>query len=104
MVSEILNKLHEIKTFLNDQKQTKSLGSDCYKLIKEFKKSMQEDTQNNYYLEIEYNGKTLGITFKGLLHDKTTTQILSTSQAYEVYKNMYYKSINIIDYQNEKVI
>lgn len=101
--SEILNELYEIKTLLKKEKQVKIYNSQYYDFIKEFRKSMQANIQNNYYPEIEHKGKKIGVNFKGLLYDKESSKLLSTSEAYEVYKKLYENSKNMVKYPNEKV-
>ena len=91
---DILDELKEIKMLLKEHQppQTKKATNDnngLYAFIKHFRVSMRADTNNSIYPTFEYNGRELGVDFKGLLYDKETTHILSKEEAYRVYKYAY---------------
>lgn len=90
---DILDELREIKTLLNEhmQPQIKRATSyndndGLYAFIKQFRVSMRADTNKSIYPTFEYQGKNLGVDFKGLLYDKETTRILPRDEAYRVYR------------------
>ncbi len=93
---ELLDELKEIKALLKEHKQpqlkrvaTYNNTDDLYAFIKEFRDSMKADTANNTYPTFEYQGKKLGVDFKGLLYDKETTKILRREEAFKVYQYAY---------------
>jgi len=90
---ELLIEIREVKQLLLQQKQKSAskqrISKEFYQFIKDFRKSMQPLPQNDFYPTYTYKGKKLGIDFKGLLYDKTTTNYISRAEAYEVYEFAY---------------
>ncbi|WP_151899671.1 hypothetical protein [Sulfurimonas hydrogeniphila] len=92
---QILIELKEIKSMLKEQKTVykqqihKSSNKEFYDFIDRFRKKMKADVVNKIYPTFEYNGKNIGIDFKGLLYDKKDLKLLSRSEAYMVYKYAY---------------
>jgi len=87
---EILNELQEIKKLLKEQKEsTNKVDTDYYNFVKEFRNIMKADITNNIYPTFHYQGKKLGVDFKGLLYDKQTQKYLSKTEAFQVYRYAY---------------
>ncbi|WP_434580264.1 hypothetical protein MLC52_09925 [Sulfurimonas sp. NW15] len=92
---QILTELKEIRNMLENQKNVSnqqvhtSSKREFYDFINRFRKKMKADVINKIYPTFEYNGKKIGIDFKGLLYDKKDLKLLSRSEAYMVYKYAY---------------
>lgn len=89
---EILGELKEIKQLLEEQRNSKNTNKpsqNFYNFIKEFRISMRADTIQNIYPTFVYNNRMLGVDFKGLLYDKSTSRHLSKDEAYTVYRYAY---------------
>ncbi|MEA1892886.1 MAG: hypothetical protein U9N33_09260 [Campylobacterota bacterium] len=92
---EILGELKEIKQLLKEQRNseihnsTNKASQKFYNFIKEFRISMRANTIKNIYPTFVYNNRKLGVDFKGLLYDKSTSRLLSRDEAYTVYKYAY---------------
>jgi len=88
--NEILSELQEIKSLLQEQKQTtQKIDKNFYSFIKEFRILMKADTEKKIYPTFNYNGRRFGVDFKGFLYDKEDLKFLPTDEAYKVYKYAY---------------
>lgn len=88
--NEILSELKEIKTLLKEQKTTiNKIDKNYYEFIKSFRRSMRADVANNIYPTFNYNGRRLGVDFKGLLYDKETKRTIPKHEAFEAYRYAY---------------
>ncbi len=95
---EIMEELKEIKEILlKNYKKTKNLDISMRKFVSEFRERLKPDVENDHYPEVEYNGRRLGVNFKGLLYDKETLRLLSTSEAFEVYRHFYREHLEKIN-------
>lgn len=86
--NEILKELKEIKTLLKEQKQT-YVDDEYYDFIKRFRREMRASIDDNLYPTFDYKGRRLGIDFKGLLYDKSTSRIIPKKEAFEIYRFAY---------------
>jgi len=87
---EILDELREIKTLLREQQSSiHKIDKRFYSFIKSFRESMKADVANNIYPTFYYNGKQYGVDFKGLLYEKSTSQIIPRDEAFRIYKYAY---------------
>lgn len=66
--SELLYELREIKSMLQSKQGKKYHDYTFYNYVNKFRKSMMPDVQNNIYPEVEYQGKKIGVNFRGLLY------------------------------------
>jgi len=89
---EILDELQQIRELLVEHKSEKrAVDKQFYRFVKEFRESMRADVANNTYPTFYYNQRELGVDFKGLLYDKESLKILSTKEAFKIYKYAYHK-------------
>ena len=97
ILREMLNELKEIKTLLSSNyKKTSKIDISLKEFVAEFRKKMQPNTNINHYPEVEYKGRVLGVNFKGLLYDKATSNLITTQEAFEVYRYFYNEHLNKI--------
>lgn len=95
---EILLELKEIKELLSqNHEKTKKVDKSMMEFVKLFRENLKPNTSANIYPEVIYQEKVLGVNHKGLLYDKSTLQLLSTSEAFEVYGYFYKKHLNEIN-------
>ena len=88
--SELLTELREIKSMLQETKQEKKAHDyTFYDFVNVFRKSMMPDVQNNIYPEVEYEGKKIGVNYRGLLYYKGDLTLLSRNEAFKVYRYIY---------------
>jgi len=92
--NEILSELKEIKNLLKEEtkipsKEKKLYDSEYYNFVKEFRQKMKASTKDKIYPTFNYQGKKLGIDFKGLLYDKSTSKIIPKKEAFKIYKFAY---------------
>jgi len=93
---QIINELKEIKTELRNidtQKKPKETTQDYYTFINEFRNTLK--AYNDFYPEVIYENRRLGINFKGHLYDKETTALLPRAEAFKVYEYFYSKKDEI---------
>ena len=97
--SEILTELKEIKALLatkhthpSPKAYTGEAQSIYYDWVKNFRKRMKAKPSEDIYPSFDYQGRTLGIDFKGLLYDKKSAQIISKQEAFKIYKFAYNQS------------
>jgi hypothetical protein len=89
-VDEILDELKSIKASLEaNNVHIRKVDKTFMDFVNDFRKKMRADTTKKIYPEIIHNGKLLGVTFKGYLYDKSTLKILSTNEAFEIYRELY---------------
>lgn len=94
---ELLSEIREIKAQLSVQTQKIERNSaDFYRYVNELRNSMRADTVNNIFPEVMYDNRRLGITFKGLLYDKKTTELLPTEEAFRAYQYLYNHKVKAI--------
>lgn len=86
---EILQELKEIKAILQYRQTEKNHDYTFYNFVNSFRKKMMPDAQNNIYPEVEYQGKKIGVNFKGLLYYKENLRLLSKNEAFKVYRYLY---------------
>jgi uncharacterized protein (DUF1697 family) len=90
----ILFELREIKRLL-EQRESRTTSSkkqnksDYFAFVKKLRQELRADILNDIYPEIHYQGKELGINFKGHIYDKATTQELPAHEAFGVYRFLY---------------
>jgi len=95
ILREMLNELKEIKTLLSSNYQkTSKIDISLKEFVAEFRKNLQPNINTNHYPEVEYKGRVLGVNFKGLLYDKDTLNLITTQEAFEVYRYFYNKHLN----------
>ncbi len=87
---EILRELKEIKTLLNQHKPKKpKRDREYFKFVDMLRERMRADIELGNYPEIYYQGKTLGINFKGHIYDKSDTKTLPSHEAFRIYRFLY---------------
>lgn len=90
ILREILGELKEIKTLLcSNYEKTKKIDSSLMSFVAQFRKNLQPNIDKNIYPEVQYNGRILGVNFKGLLYDKNTLKLISREEAFEAYRYFY---------------
>ncbi|MBE0490781.1 MAG: hypothetical protein IBX44_00855 [Sulfurospirillum sp.] len=95
ILKEILTELKEIKTLLSSNyPKTTKIDTSIKEFVAEFRKNLQPNINTNYYPEIEYKGRVFGVNFKGLLYDKATLNLITTQEAFAVYRYFYNKHLN----------
>ena len=88
--SELLTELQEIKSIMQETKQEKKVHDyTFYDFVNIFRKNMMPDAQNNIYPEVQYDGKKIGVNYRGLLYYKGNLTLLSTNEAFKVYRYLY---------------
>lgn len=93
---EILQELKEIKSLINSTNNTVNrIDKNYYDFIKEFRKLMRADVENNIYPKVKYKNKSLGINFKGYLYDTVKNAILSKDEAFSAYEYFYTNKNNL---------
>ena len=92
----ILFELREIKRLLQDMQSTspapKKTTTDkhaYFAFVNRLRKELRADIQNGNYPEIRYQGKTLGVNFKGHIYDKATAEELPAHEAFSVYRFLF---------------
>lgn len=87
---EILHELKEIKTLLQQHKQPKRRDDKAYfKFVDMLRDRMRADIAKGNYPEIYYQGRTLGINFKGHIYNKADTLTLPSREAFKIYRFLY---------------
>lgn len=96
--NDILTELKDIKSLLQElstnskqqihSKQT-NIDRDYYTFVNLFRSKMKPDTDNGIYPEVVYNGTRLGVNFKGLLYNKTTSETIGREDAFKIYHYLY---------------
>jgi len=95
ILREMLNEIKEIKALLSSNYQkTSRIDISLKEFVADFRKNLQPNINTNYYPEVEYKGRVLGVNFKGLLYDKSTLNLITTQEAFEVYRYFYNKHLN----------
>lgn len=90
--TQILVELRQIKDLLStNYVKPKTIDSSFREFIAKFRKNLMPN--ENTYPEINYKNQILGVNYKGLLYDKSTSNLLSRSDAFEVYGYFYQKSL-----------
>jgi|GEM_PF-1859770 len=92
----ILFELREIKRLLQNMQPTSPTPQKTttdkhayFAFVNRLRKELRADIVNDIYPEINYQGKTLGVNFKGHLYDKATTEELPAHEAFSVYRFLY---------------
>ena len=100
----ILFELREIKRLLeqmqNPQRPGKGYKSKAayFAFVNRLRKELRADIVNDRFPEIDYNGRQLGINFKGHIYDKATTEELPAHEAFAVYRFLYDNRENLEKY------
>jgi len=63
--------------------------SDFYEFVRKFRIIMRADISKERYPTLKYHGRELGVDFNGYLYDKGTGGILSTKEAFKIYRDLY---------------
>ena len=79
---EILFELREIKRLLEEMKRNRSDYTSgkmrekhaYFAFVNRLRKELRADLQNDRFPEIHYQGRELGINFKGYIYDKATAE------------------------------
>lgn len=88
--SELLTELKDIKSMLQETKQEKKVHDySFYDFVNDFRKSMMPNVQNNIYPEVEYDGRKIGVNYRGLLYYKGDLSLLPKNEAFKVYRYLY---------------
>ncbi len=96
---EILKELKEIKELLkSNNKITTNIDNSMRNFVANFRDKLKPNTQKNIYPEVEYFGRVLGVNYRGLLYDKSTSSLITTAEAFEVYKYFYNKHLQEINH------
>jgi len=87
---EILEELKEIKSLINSTNKTvKKIDKNYYDFIKNFRKQMRADVNNDIYPKVRYQNRLLGVNFKGYLYDVESNTTLSREEAFSAYEYFY---------------
>jgi hypothetical protein len=100
---EILTELKEIKQLLkNSSKREKKYPKDkaYFKFVNDLRDKLRASIADNRYPEIIYNGRALGINFKGWIYDKSDSKVLPAHEAFKVYRFLYENKKDINNYLN----
>jgi hypothetical protein len=98
---EILFELKEIKRelkLLNESSKSRKKDKAYFAFIKKLREELRADIINGIYPQIEYKGRELGINFKGYIYDKATGKDLSATEAFKVYRFLYYNKDSLDKY------
>ena len=97
---EILQELKEIKALLNNKPKKPKRDREYFKFVDMLRERMRADIDNGNYPEIYYQGKTLGINFKGHIYDKADAKTLPAHEAFRIYRFLYEHKDMLEDYVN----
>lgn len=89
---EIRSELKEIKALLKDMnnpRRNKYKNKDYFTFVDELRKKLQADTEKEIYPELDYQGKRIGVNFKGFLYDKSTIKNVTSQEAFAIYEYFY---------------
>jgi len=90
----MLFELREIKRLLEQMQTSRPAAhskgkADYFRFVNRLRKELRADILNDIYPEIRYDGRELGINFKGYIYDKATTKELPAHEAFAVYRFLY---------------
>jgi hypothetical protein len=98
LANEIRSELKEIKALLKDMnnpRRNKYKNKDYFTFVDELRKKLQADTEKEIYPELDYQGKRIGVNFKGFLYDKSTIKNVTSQEAFAIYEYFYAKKDEI---------
>ena len=97
---EILQELKEIKALLKNKPQKAKRDREYFKFVNKLRERMRADMNSGKYPEIYFQGKTLGVNFKGHIYDKADTKALPAHEAFKVYRFLYQNQDRLDKYIN----
>jgi hypothetical protein len=98
LYSEIL----ELKNMINNSAKTQyspnGKNKDFLDFVKHIRAQLKANPANNYYPEIIYNNKRIGLDINDLLYYKQTSNNLTKEEAFSVYEYLYKNRDNLSNY------